>query len=60
LIVPKELFSNLLLMLGAVTLAVFGVMEVTGFHTDPLLPAFAALLIGMTAVLDRRGFRRLR
>lgn len=57
---PKELFSNVLLMLGALTLIVFGVMEATGFHTDPLMPAFSAFLIGMTAVLDRNGFRRLR
>lgn len=57
---PKELFSNALLVIGAVTLLTFGVMEVTGFHTDPLMPAFSAFLIGATAVLDRGGFRRLR
>ena len=57
---PKELFSNVLLMLGAVTLIAFGIMEVTGLHTDPLMPTFSAFLIGMTAVLDRNGFRRLR
>ncbi len=57
---PKELFSNTLLILGAVTLFTFAVMEVIGFHTDPLMPAFAAFLIGMTAILDRGGFRRLR
>lgn len=57
---PKERFSNVLLMLGAVMLLAFGIMEATGFHTDPLLPAFSAFLIGMTAVLDRSDFRRLR
>jgi hypothetical protein len=57
---PKELFSNLLLMLGAVTLSIFVVMEATGYRTDPLMPALSAFLIGVTAVLDRNGFRRLR
>jgi hypothetical protein len=57
---PKELFSNVLLMLGAVMLVAFGVMEVTGVRTDPLMPALSAFLVGMTAVLDRNGFRRLR
>ncbi|HHY56823.1 MAG TPA: hypothetical protein GYA08_15465 [Chloroflexi bacterium] len=56
----KEQFSNVLLMLGAAMLLVFGIMEATGFHTDPLLPAVSAFLIGMTAVLDRSGLRRLR
>lgn len=57
---PKELFSNVLLMLGAVMLVAFAVMEVTGVRTDPLMPALSAFLVGMTAVLDRNGFRRLR
>ncbi|HQY92501.1 MAG: hypothetical protein WAU00_18395 [Caldilinea sp.] len=57
---PKELFSNTLLMLGVVALLTFGIMEGVGIHTDPLVPAFAAFLIGMTAVMDRGGFRRLR
>jgi hypothetical protein len=41
-------------------LVAFGVMEVTGVRTDPLMPALSAFLVGMTAVLDRNGFRRLR
>ena len=57
---PKELFSNTLLMLGIVAPLTFGIMEGVGIHTDPLVPASAAFLIGMTAVVDRGGFRRLR
>lgn len=57
---PKELFSNVLLMLGAVMLVAFGLMEVTGVRADPLMPALSAFLVGMTAVLDRNEFRRLR
>jgi hypothetical protein len=47
--------SNTLLALGAVLLAIVCLMEVTGGQTDPLLPAFSALFIGGTAVLDRIG-----
>lgn len=56
----KERFSNVLLALGAAMLLAFGIMEATGFHTDPLMPAFSAFLIGMTAVLDRSSLRRSR
>jgi len=36
------------------------VMEVTGLHADPVIPAFSAFLIGATAALDRIGMRRMR
>ena len=45
--------SNTLLSLGVVSLVGFGLIEFNGVQSDPLLPAFAALLIGCTAVLDR-------
>ncbi len=55
----KDIFSNAMLVLGVVTLATFGVMEMTGLHADPLMPAFSAFLIGATAVLDRVSVRRM-
>lgn len=51
--------SNAFLSLGIFMLISFGALEVTGFQSDPLLPAFAAFLIGITAVLDRVGTQRL-
>lgn len=48
--------SNALLSLGVLILMSFGFIEFNGLHSDPLLPAFAALLIGCTAVLDRVTF----
>ena len=48
--------SNTLLSLGVLILLSFGVIEINGAQSDPLLPAFAALLIGCTAVLDRVSF----
>jgi hypothetical protein len=54
----KPLISNTLLGLGVLILLSFAVMEVTGLRSDPLLPAFSALLIGSTAVLDRIGAPR--
>ncbi len=51
--IRKPLFSNTLLSLGVTMLVGFGVMEISGAQSDPLLPALAALLIGCTAVLDR-------
>jgi hypothetical protein len=53
----KAFFSNSLLGLGTLMLIVFVVMELGGWHSNPLLPAFAALAIGGTAVLDRVGRR---
>ena len=47
--------SNISLMLGAVLLAAVGLMEFTGGQIDPMIPAFSALFIGSTAVLDRIG-----
>ncbi len=55
----NPLISNAFLSLGTVMLAGFGMLEVTGVHSDPLLPAFAAFLIGVTAVLDRVGSHQL-
>ncbi|HRW50674.1 MAG: homocysteine biosynthesis protein [Caldilinea sp.] len=55
----KDIFSNAMLVFGVVTLATFGVMELTGLHADPIMPAFSAFLIGATAVLDRVGVRRM-
>ncbi|MCC6454387.1 MAG: hypothetical protein IT328_05550 [Caldilineaceae bacterium] len=52
----KVNLSNTLLSLGILVLLSFGVIEVNGVQSDPLLPAFAALLIGCTAVLDRVSF----
>ena len=51
----KTLASNMLLAFGTSILAVFGAMQVLGFHAEPLLPAVAAFCIGCTAVLDRIG-----
>ena len=51
----KALASNMLLTFGICILAVFGAMQVLGFHTESLMPASAALCIGCTAVLDRIG-----
>ena len=51
--IRKPLFSNALLSLGVTMLAGFGLMELSGLHSDPLLPALSALLIGCTAVIDR-------
>ena len=51
----KSFFSNSLLGLGIVILGSFAVLEATGLHSDPLLPALAAFCIGCTAVLDRVG-----
>lgn len=48
--------SNTLLSLGVLILISFGLIEATGVQSDPLLPAFSALLIGCTAVLDRVPF----
>ena len=47
--------SNILLALGAFMLVAVCLLEVTGGQTNPLLPAFSALFIGGTAVLDRIG-----
>lgn len=55
----KDIFSNAMLVFGVVTLATFGVMELTGLRADPIMPAFSAFLIGATAVLDRVGVRRM-
>ena len=52
----KLYLSNALLSLGVLILLSFGFIEVNGVQSDPLLPAFAALLIGCTAVLDRVSF----
>jgi hypothetical protein len=49
----KVYLSNALLSLGVLFLLSFGLIEINGVQSDPLLPAFAALLIGCTAVLDR-------
>lgn len=51
--IRKPFFSNALLSLGVTMLVGFGVIEMSGIHSDPLLPALAALLIGCTAVIDR-------
>lgn len=48
--------SNTLLSLGVLMLLSFGLIEINGIHSDPLLPAFAAFLLGCTAVLDRLSF----
>ena len=55
----KENISNALLVIGILLLATFGLTELNGITTDPLLPAFSALLIGSTAVLDRIGVSEL-
>ncbi len=51
----KIYVSNTLLVLGAVLLVAVGLMEITGGQIDPLVPAFSALFIGGTAVIDRVG-----
>jgi len=51
----KDHISNVLLVLGVIMLVMVGAVEIMGSDSDPLLPAFAALAIGMTAVLDRVG-----
>jgi hypothetical protein len=58
--VSKEQISNALLVVGAAALVSFGVLELMQLQPDPLLPAFSALFIGCTAVLDRVGVRQLR
>ena len=52
--------SNALLGLGVLILLSFGLIEFTGLQSDPILPAFAALLIGCTAVLDRVSIFKLK
>lgn len=52
----KVYVSNTLLSLGVLILMSFGLIEINGIESDPLLPAFAALLIGCTAVIDRVSF----
>ncbi|MBP7960531.1 MAG: hypothetical protein KBG20_02515 [Caldilineaceae bacterium] len=47
--------SNGLLFLGVGCLAWFGIAEIQGLRTDPLMPALSAFFIGGTAVLDRLG-----
>lgn len=54
---PSKWISNGLLLSGVFLLVWFGVAEVQGFATDPLMPALSALLIGSTAVLDRLDSR---
>lgn len=49
----KAFFSNSLLGIGTLMLMIFAVMELAGWHSDPLLPALAALAIACTAILDR-------
>lgn len=56
----QALLSNASLGLGSIMLAGFAVMEMNGLHTNPLVPATAALLIGFTAVLDRVQIRLFR
>lgn len=51
----KAFFSNSLLGIGTLMLTIFAGMELTGWHSDPLLPALAALAIACTAILDRLG-----
>ena len=55
----KENLSNVLLVMGVLMLAAVGLTELAGVTTDPLLPAFSALFIGSTAVLDRIGVGEL-
>jgi hypothetical protein len=52
--------SNALLGLGVIILMSFGFVEINGVQSDPLLPAFAALLIGCTAVIDRVSLPKLK
>lgn len=58
--VNKGHISNASLLVGAAALLSFGVLELMQYQPDPLLPAFSALFIGCTAVLDRLGVRQLR
>jgi hypothetical protein len=51
----KNHISNMLLVLGVVMLATVGLMEIAGIGANPLVPAFSALFIGGTAVIDRVG-----
>jgi hypothetical protein len=53
------MLSNTFLSLGTLMLIGFGALEVSGTQSDPLLPAIAAFLIGVTAVLDRVGAQQL-
>jgi uncharacterized membrane protein len=53
------IISNAFLGLGVLMLIGFGALEFSGVQSDPLLPAFAAFLIGCTAVLDRVGSQQL-
>ncbi len=55
----KAHISNSLLLLGVLTLLAFAGLELFGFQSDPIVPAFAALFIGCTAVLDRIGVRQM-
>jgi hypothetical protein len=56
----KTIASNTLLLFGIIMLTAFAALELFGWQTDPLLPAFAAFCIGCTAVLDRVGLERIR
>lgn len=56
----KNVFSNTLLVFGTCLLIGFVVLELLGMHSDPLVPAFSAFLIGCTAVLDRMGEAKLK
>ncbi len=51
--VRNRWISNGFLLLGVGLLAWFGVAEIQGLYSDPLMPALSALFIGSTAVLDR-------
>lgn len=55
----NPMLSNAFLSLGTLMLIGFGALEVFGFQSDPLLPAIAAFLIGVTAVLDRVGAQQI-
>jgi hypothetical protein len=50
--------SNAFLSVGILVLFGFGMLEMTGFRSDPLLPAVAAFCLGCTAVLDRVAIHR--
>ena len=56
----KSFVSNSLLALGILMLFTFAILEATGLHSDPLLPALAAFCIGCTAVLDRVGVHQFK
>lgn len=53
--IAKRHLSNGLLVLGILVLGAVGLVGLTGGQIDPMLPAFSALFIGGTAVLDRVG-----